>query len=170
MLALFNRVSSWLMFIGGFGVIAMMLNIVADVVAKLVWNAPIQGTVEMSSYYYMVALVMLPMAFVEIKDQQISVDLLFNHFPAWLHKLALICSCVAAAAILAVMTWRTGLDALRALRVGEVVMGGREVIVWPSRMALPLGFGLASLAALLRATLVLRGKPAIQSEFDRGMS
>ena len=55
MLALFNRVSSWLMFIGGFGVIAMMLNIVADVVAKLVWNAPIQGTVEMSSYYYTVS-------------------------------------------------------------------------------------------------------------------
>ncbi|MEO9629888.1 MAG: TRAP transporter small permease subunit [Sulfitobacter sp.] len=170
MLTLFNRLCSWLMFIGGFGVIAMMLNIVADVVAKLVWNAPIQGTVEMSSYYYMVALVMLPMAFVEMQDQQISVDLLFNHFPAWLQKLALLFSCLAAAAILAVMTWRTGLDAMRALRVGEVVMGGREVIVWPSRMVLPLGFGLASLAALLRGLLVLRGQPVTQSGLDGGMS
>lgn len=43
MLTLFNRICSWLMFIGGLGVIAMMLNIVADVVAKLVWNAPIRG-------------------------------------------------------------------------------------------------------------------------------
>lgn len=170
MLSLFNRLCSWLMFIGGFGVIAMMLNIVADVVAKLVWNAPIQGTVEMSSYYYMVALVMLPMAFVEMQDQQISVDLLFNHFPTWLQKLALVFSCLAAAAILAVMTWRTGLDAMRALRVGEVVMGGREVIVWPSRMVLPFGFGLASLAAFLRAVLVLRGQPVTQSELDGGMS
>lgn len=169
MLTLFNRICSWLMFVGGFGVIAMMLNIVADVVAKLVWNAPIQGTVEMSSYYYMVALVMLPMAFVEMQDQQISVDLLFNHFPDWLQKVALIFSCLAAAAILAVMTWRTGLDAARALRVGEVVMGGREVIVWPSRMALPLGFGLASLAALLRAVLVLRGAPVTQSDLNGGM-
>ena len=124
----------------------------------------------MSSYYYMVALVMLPMAFVEMQDQQISVDLLFNHFPAWLQKLALLFSCLAAAAILAVMTWRTGLDAMRALRVGEVVMGGREVIVWPSRMFLPLGFGLASLAALLRGLLVLRGQPVTQSDLDGGMS
>lgn len=170
MLKLFNKICSWLMFIGGFGVIAMMLNIVADVVAKLVWNAPIQGTVEMSSYYYMVALVMLPMAFVEMQDQQISVDLLFNHFPNWLQKVALIFSCLAAAAILAVMTWRTGLDAVRALRVGEVVMGGREVIVWPSRMVLPLGFGLASFAALLRAVLVLRGAPVTQSDLEGGIS
>lgn len=170
MLTLFNRICSWLMFVGGFGVIAMMLNIVMDVVAKLVWNAPIQGTVEMSSYYYMVALVMLPMAFVEMQDQQISVDLLFNHFPNWLQKGALIFSCLAAAVILAVMAWRTGLDAVRALRVGEVVMGGREVIVWPSRMALPLGFGLASLAALLRAFLVLRGAPVTRSDLEGGMS
>lgn len=170
MLKLFNKICSWLMFIGGFGVIAMMLNIVADVMAKLVWNAPIQGTVEMSSYYYMVALVMLPMAFVEMQDQQISVDLLFNHFPRWLQKVALTFSCLAAAAILAVMTWRTGLDAVRALRVGEVVMGGREVIVWPSRMVLPLGFGLASFAALLRAVLVLRGAPVTQSDLDGGIS
>ncbi|GAA6202128.1 TRAP transporter small permease subunit [Aquicoccus sp. SU-CL01552] len=170
MLTLFNRLCSWLMFIGGFSVVAMMLNVVADVVAKLVWNAPIQGTVEMSSYYYMVALVMLPMAFVEMQDQQISVDLLFNHFPNWLKKLALIFSCLAAAAILAIMAWRTGLDAMRALHVGEVVMGGREVIVWPSRMVLPLGFGLASLAALVRAVLVLRGQPVTQSELDEGMS
>ena len=170
MQALFNKLCSALMFIGGFGVIAMMLNIVADVVAKLIWNAPIQGTVELSSYYYMVALVMLPMAFVEMQDQQISVDLLYNHFPGWLQRVALFLSCLAAAAILAVMTWRTGLDALRALRVGEVVMGSREVIVWPSRMVLPLGFGLAGIAALLRAILVLRGQPVTQSELEGGPS
>lgn len=170
MLTLFNKICSFLMFIGGLGVIALMLNIVADVVAKLVWNAPIQGTVEMSSYYYMVALVMLPMAYVEMQDQQISVDLLFNHFPIWLQKVALTFSCLAAAAILAVIAWRTGLDAMRALRVGEVVMGGREVIVWPSRMVLPLGFGLASFAALLRAVLVLRGTPITSSDLDEGMS
>ena len=49
-------------------------------------------------------------------------------------------------------------------------MGGREVIVWPSRMVLPLGFGLASLAALLRGLLVLRGQPVTQSDLDGGMT
>ena len=69
MLRLFQRVTAALMLLGGVGVVLMMLNIVADVVSKLIWNAPIQGTVEVSSYYYMIALVMLPMAFVEMEDE-----------------------------------------------------------------------------------------------------
>lgn len=170
MLLLFNRLCAALMFIGGLGVVAMMLNIVADVIMKLVWNAPIQGTVELSSYYYMVVLVMLPMAFVEMRDQQISVDLLFNYFPDWLQRVALVLSCLAAAAILSVMTWRTGLDALRAISVGEVVMGGREVIVWPSRVVLPMGFGLAAIAAFIRAVMALRGLPVTQAEHDGAAS
>lgn len=170
MLLLFNRLCAALMLIGGLGVVAMMLNIVMDVVLKLVWNAPIQGTVEFSSYYYMVVLVMLPMAFVEMRDEQISVDLLFNHFPDWLQRVSLALSCLAAAAILAVMTWRTGLDAMRAISVGEVVMGSREVIVWPSRVILPVGFGLASIAALIRSIMALRGFPVTKAEHDGSAS
>lgn len=166
MSALFNRLCATLMFIGGLGVVAMMINIVADVALKLIWNTPIQGTIELSSYYYMVILVMLPMAFVEMQDQQISVDLLFNHFPDWLQRASLVLTGIASAAILSVMTWRTGLDAIRAISVGEVVMGGREVIVWPSRMILPIGFGLASIAALIRAIMALRGLPVTQAEKD----
>ena len=170
MSALFNRLCATLMFIGGLGAVAMMLNIMADVVLKLFWNTPIQGTIEFSSYYYMVFLVMLPMAFVEMQDQQISVDLVFNHFPNWLQRASMVLTCAASAAILAVMTWRTGLDAVRAISVGEVVMGGREVIVWPSRMILPIGFGLASIAALIRAGMALRGLPVTQAAKDETAS
>ena len=39
------------MLVGGLGIIVMMGNITLDVVLKVFWNAPIQGTVEISSYY-----------------------------------------------------------------------------------------------------------------------
>lgn len=155
----FRRLTHGLMLVGGLGIIAMMGHITLDVVLKVFWNAPIQGTVEISSYYYMVAIVMLPMALVEYDDEQISVDLLFNHFPDWLKRISLLITFFATAAILSVMTWRTGLDAVRAFKVGEVVMGSREIIVWPARCMLPLGFGLAAVAALLRAVLLVQGKP-----------
>lgn len=170
MLRLFQRVTAALMLLGGVGVVLMMLSIVADVVSKLVWNAPIQGTVEVSSYYYMIVLVMLPMAFVELEDEQISVDLLFDRFPQMVQRVALVATGLAAAAILAVMAWRTGLDARRALRVGEVVMGSREIVVWPARMVLPIGFGLAALASLLRAALAARGLSTARSADARGAS
>ncbi|QFS84018.1 Tripartite ATP-independent periplasmic transporter, DctQ component [Roseivivax sp. THAF40] len=170
MLGLFQRITAALMLLGGVGVVLMMLTIVADVVSKLLWNTPIQGTVEISSYYYMIALVMLPMAFVEMQDEQISVDLLFDRFPDLIQRVLLVVTGCGAAAILSVMAWRTGLDALRAIRVGEVVMGSREVIVWPARMVLPLGFGLAAIASLLRALLVLGGRTTARDTDLRGQS
>ncbi|SFP78328.1 TRAP transporter small permease subunit [Tranquillimonas alkanivorans] len=163
MQALFRKLCGLLMLIGGLGVLALMVNVTADVVSKFVWNAPIQGTIEVSSYYYMVALVMLPMAFVELEDEQISVDLLFNHFPGPLQRVSLVLTCLATTGILWTMAWRTGLDALRAWNIGEVVMGSREIIVWPGRMMLPLGFTLAGLAALVRLVMVLRGENIVKN-------
>ena len=150
-----------LMFIVCIVLLLMMLNITLDVVLKAVFNAPIQGTVEVSSYYYMVAVVMLPMAFVELEDDQISVDLLFNHFPAAIRSICLLITLSLTAGVLCIMAWRTGQDAVRAFKVGEVVMGSREVIVWPARCMLPLGFSLAAIAAGLRAIMLLQGKKVI---------
>jgi TRAP-type mannitol/chloroaromatic compound transport system permease small subunit len=165
----FRKLTHGLMLVGGLGIILMMVNITLDVVLKVFWNAPIQGTVEISSYYYMVAIVMLPMAMVEYDDEQISVDLLFNHFPDWLKRSSLLLTFLATAVMLSIMTWRTGLDAVRAFRVGEVVMGSREIIVWPARCMLPIGFGLAAVAAMLRAIMLLRGRTVTKLQ-DTGSS
>lgn len=165
----FRKLTHGLMLVGGLGIILMMVNITLDVVLKVFWNAPIQGTVEISSYYYMVAIVMLPMAMVEYDDEQISVDLLFNHFPDWLKRSSLLLTFLATAVMLSIMTWRTGLDAVRAFRVGEVVMGSREIVVWPARCMLPIGFGLAAVAAMLRAIMLLRGRTVTKLQ-DTGSS
>ncbi|GMG85111.1 hypothetical protein LNKW23_43270 [Paralimibaculum aggregatum] len=164
----FRHVCHAMMLLGGLSIVLMMLNVTLDVLLKLIWNAPIQGTVEISSYYYMVAIVMLPMALVELDDEQVVVDLLFNHYPAWLQRICLTLACGAAAGILAIMTWRTGQDAVRAFNVGEVVMGSREIIVWPSRCMLPLGFGLATVASALRMVMALLGRPVTRATHEAG--
>ncbi len=164
--AAFRRLTQVLMFSGGIGLLLMMLHITLDVFLKAVFNSPIQGTVEISSYYYMVAVVMLPMAFVELEDSQISVDLLFNHFPARIRSVCLLLAFIGTAGVLAVMAWRTGQDAIRAFRVGEVVMGSREIVVWPARCMLPLGFSLAAVTAAMRAIMLLQGKPVTQTHTD----
>jgi len=153
----FRYVTRMLMLIGGAGVLLMMLNVTLDVFLKNIWNTPIQGTIEISSYYYMVAIVMLPMAFVEYENEQIGVDLLYTRLPRVLQLACLLVTFTITAVALSVMAWRTGLDAVRAFRVGEVVMGSREVLVWPARCLLPLGFGLTAIAAVLRIAMTLQG-------------
>ena len=96
--AAFRKLTHALMLIGGMGIVLMMAHVTLDVVLKNLFNAPIQGTIEISSYYYMVAVVMLPMAMVEYEDEQISVDLLFARFPAPLRKALLLLTFVITAA------------------------------------------------------------------------
>ncbi|MCZ4262552.1 TRAP transporter small permease [Limimaricola sp. G21655-S1] len=166
--AVFRKLTGALMLIGGAGIVLMMAHVTLDVVLKNLFNAPIQSTIEISSYYYMVAVVMLPMALVEYEDEQISVDLLFARFPPLLRRACLLLTFLITAGVLSLIAWRTGLDAVRAFRVGEVVMGSREVIVWPARCLLPLGFGLAALAALLRAVMALRGRETAKAQAVEG--
>lgn len=156
---LFRKLCNALMLLGGASVVLMMLNVTADVALKVFWNSPIQGTIEISSFYYMIAIVMLPLALVEYDDQQIVVDMVFNSLPAALQRGCIVLSCLAATVALSAIAWRTGQDAVRAFNVGEVVMGSREVVVWPSRCLLPIGFGLAAIAAFLRMSMAIRGYP-----------
>ena len=54
------------------------------------------------------------------------------------------------------LAYQTYLDALKATRIGEVMMGSNYVTIWPSRWALPLGFAVLCLAVLLHAWRAIR--------------
>ena len=68
--------ASWvLMAAGGFVIILLMLHITADVAGKYFFNRPIIGTLEIVSRYYMVAVVFLPLAYVQIRRQHLTVEM-----------------------------------------------------------------------------------------------
>ena len=60
--------------IAGVFVVVMMLHIVADVLAKWLFNYPIVGTLEIVANYYMVALIFLPLAYVQRAGGHIIVE------------------------------------------------------------------------------------------------
>jgi TRAP-type C4-dicarboxylate transport system permease small subunit len=153
----FTLVTQTLLAFAGCALALMMLHVTLNAFVSKAFNSPIIGTIEISSYYYMVAIVMLPAGFVELRDGHISVDLLFQHFPEGLRRFCIAFASLVTAAVFLVMAYRTSLDAITAFRVREVIMGGRNIIVWPARCMLPLGFGLAGIAALLRLALIARG-------------
>jgi TRAP-type C4-dicarboxylate transport system permease small subunit len=128
--------------------LGMMLHVCADVAMKYLFNRPIQGTLEIVSYYYMVWAVFLPLALVELTRGAVSVELFFNMFPRPMQILCIalvLVLCAAAYAGLARITW---LDALRSWNRNEVVMGPVTVVIWPSRFVLPISFALAGLVCL----------------------
>ena len=169
-----HRVLEWftdrLVSLASLFLLIMMLHVCADVALKYLMNRPIEGTLEIVSYYYMVAAVFLPLAFVELTRSAVAVDLFFIMMPR-----AMKITCMGLVLLICMVTyaglaWITWHDALRALARREVVMGSAAVPIWPSRFVLPISFALGSLVCLwhfgrlvfsprARADLVALGAP-----------
>jgi len=130
-------------------VLAMMGHVTLDVVLKYTINTPIQGTLEVTAYYYMVAIVVLPMAFVELTRQSISVELFYQMMP-YKMQVAVVGFVLLISAIgyggLAYISWP---DAIKAFERKEIVMGAVRVYIWPARFLLPCAMVLTSLVCLL---------------------
>lgn len=150
------RLSTFATFTAALAALAMMVQVVADVTAKYVFDAPIDGTEEIVSYYYMIAIVILPLATVELKNEHVTVDILYDRFsPGWRYL------CDALGRLLSFMIfvalgYQSLLQAIASYKVGELSMGAASIIIWPPRFFLPLGFLLIALVALARLLALWR--------------
>lgn len=135
----------------------MMLHVTADVVGKYVFNHPIPGTAEVVASYYMVAAVFLPLAWVEIREGSILVEILFDLLPAMGRRVATFVATALSAVFYGGLAWLSWAPAVKAWQIGEVVEGTWRVVIWPTKFLLPLGLALACVVMLLRLVEILRG-------------
>lgn len=155
---LFGRI---LLVFATIAILMMALHIVADVVGRLTAARPIYGTTEIVSFYYMVAVVCLPLAYIELRDEHITVDVFYLHMPLWLKRTVFVFACLVTAGFFALFAYQSWHDSLRAMATRDMVMGHAMIEIWPSRFFMPIGFALLVVAALLRAVkaLVQPGPP-----------
>lgn len=140
--------------IGGLAIALMMLHIVADVVGRYVFAAPLPGTIAIVANYYMVIAAFLPLAFAEEKNAHISVEIVTDLFPEVAQKHLAAWTSLVSLAVFALLTVKTWEEAVVRHGMGTAVIQGRETIpVWPASYLLPIGCGLMT-AVLLYKFLV----------------
>lgn len=166
-----------LLFFGGLGIIALMLHVCADVAGKYFFNKPITGTLEIVSWYYMVACVFLPLAFVQVQRQHLTVEMFTMGLSR--RRLAALDGCVALAGLIYVglLTYLVFGRAVKATADREILaLTFSDVPAWPSRWILPVSFGLFSLVLLaqvaldLRFALTGRGRPSVERKTGEAFS
>ena len=145
---LLERLSTLALIISGLFLFAMMIHVAADVALKYAINKPIPGTLEVVSTYYMVAGVFLPIAAVEMTRQSISVDVAYQFMPRGMQVFSMVLVLSGSAAVYFMLAYTGFGDAMKSWRINEQLMGQVAVIVWPSRLALPIGFFLAGLVCV----------------------
>ena len=135
----------------------MMLHVTADVVGKYVFNSPIPGTAEVVASYYMVSAVFLPLAWVEIREGSIMVEILYDLLPGLGRRICLFIATALSAVFYGGFAWLSWAPAMKAWQIGEVVEGTWRVVVWPTKFLLPIGLALAGVVMLLRLIEIAKG-------------
>lgn len=164
-----NAFSNFLMIIAGVAVTLMMLHISADILSKLVLNKPIMATLEVVTWYYMVATIFLPWGYIQVHKKHLMVELFTMKMPP--RKLAVLEGIVGivGAIYVGILCWLTLEHAIDQTIAGEIQdVTFFDLPVWPSRWLLPIPAAVMSLTFLTQGIRDLtfgftgRGAPSLQ--------
>jgi len=139
--------------IAAIGTVAMMLHICLDVVLRNVFRISLDTAPEIVARYYMVIVAFLPLAWLERRDGMVSVELLEWILKGRARQISDVAVSLLSAVAYSVLAWTTWNSAMRHFRVGTFVeFTHYDLPVWHSYFLPPIGFGLATLICLVKAT------------------
>lgn len=140
--------------VGAVALVLMMLHIMADVVARNVLNDPLEGTMEITQYWWMPVCGLAGLALAQSRGEHIAVDVL----PEAAGRVAATVSRVVTNFVsLAVLGWVLTVvweTAVARTELSEKAVGQDWLVIWPVRwviVALFVLYVVANVATLLRA-------------------
>jgi len=141
--------------LAGISVILMMVNITLDVAGSKLFGIGAPSTLELVSYYYMIAVVFLPLAEIEMRREYLIVDLFVDIAPTWLWRCSEVLRTAATITALSFLAWLTLGSALKSYQTGELILSAHVIHIWPTRFILPVAFAAAALVAACELLAVL---------------
>lgn len=152
--------------ISGVAVVLMMLHVTLDVVLLNLFRISMNTAPDIVARYYMVAVAFLPLGWLTLRKQMISVELLDFTLPKWALRASDFLIALIGAGVYGMLTYATWLRALREMRSRSFVdLVSVELPVWPSHFLVPAGFALATLACAMMALVFL--SQSARQELDR---
>lgn len=129
--------------------IAMALHIFVDFVGRLL-GIYMDGTLEFTSFYYMIFAVFLGASYAQLRNVHISTDVLTNLMPQWLQVVIIKIGLLVQIAFYGILSYQTLLDAISSYESAEEAMANFTFYIWPSKWALPVGFISLTLVVILQ--------------------
>lgn len=130
--------------------IVMAAHVAADVGARYFLGRPLDGTTEIVSRYYMVALIFIPLAYVQASGRHVQAGILADALPDR-SRAALGClTSLLMLAFAAALAWQAGIEATRALERSEKLQTASYfLLTWPGRWIPVVGMALVVLQSLI---------------------
>ncbi|MBF9034387.1 TRAP transporter small permease subunit [Rhodobacterales bacterium HKCCE2091] len=145
--------------LGATAVVLMMLHICLDVVMRNMFDISFSVTNAMVARYYMVPLAFLPLGWIELRGEMVSVEVVDWLLPDAAIRISDVAVCLVGAAIYAGLTYATWGAAVSNWNRGTMLeLGTTPFHVYPSYIFPVVGFALAALACLARAITRAAGR------------
>lgn len=153
-----------LAYIGVAAVAMMLVHIIADVIARSVFNVALPATGDIVARYYMVAAAFFPLALVEKRGGMISVEIIESVMSPLAIKLSDVIVYFVCSAIYSIMSYSSLLLAMSHYRSGAFIMSLSVYIpTWPSYFILPIALGFAAAVTAVKAVATIVSIVAPQS-------
>lgn len=142
-----RQTSTVAMIIGGAAVALLAINLILDISMRTLANRPINGTIEMVTFWWMVPLVFFGLAVAQRNREHTDLPILYDQVNGPARTVIGLISVLATAVLVALIGWYGWQNAVTQMSVGEYA-SATGVTLWPARFAVPLG-ALAFLLELL---------------------
>lgn len=128
-----------LSYISAVGMLLMMLPTVADVVGRLVFNAPVRGAYELTGLL-MAVVIYMGIAYAQTQRTHVRVTFLMGlqsqKFQCAVDLFVYLFSVV----MVGITLYATTTQAIHAVSIGEYMYGSTRFPVWPARVLVAVGF------------------------------
>jgi len=141
--------------LAGIATVVMLVTIVADVISKSAFNFALPGVDRIVASYLMVAVIFLPLAMLELLEENIAVDVLYHVLPTSIQHLCAMLGHLLTAVFYGLLGWLYAGVAIEAIEIREFVSGAWNVPIWPARMIMPAGLIIGAIVALVKLCLIL---------------
>lgn len=119
--------------------VLMAFHMFADVSLRRM-GVYIEGTLEFTSYYYMIFAVFLGLSYTQYKDNHISTDIIINLLSQGKRLFLMRVNLIVQLCLYGLLTYQTLFDAIDSASFNEEAMANFTFYIWPAKIALPLGF------------------------------
>lgn len=151
---LYGRLMSYVAVVAGICVFAMMWLVDINVLARMFFNAPLLGSVEIAQAL-LVFCIMFGLPFAQTNGAHVRVTILVSRFPRRLREILFALAMLCGSAFFALLTYSSFGFALRSYQVGEAVWGAAlRFPLFPVKGAITVGALLISVQFLFDAIRV----------------
>ena len=117
----------------------MMLLITLDVILNKTIGRPIPGTIEVTSYYFMVLVVFLTLPYIKRLNPHISADFIIVRFSSKVQNIFNILGKLLTILFYSLLASGAITQAIKSTRHLETVMSNFTFYIWPARWGVVLG-------------------------------